>query len=79
MKLGDILVQKYSTIDRPTIFSIRHAQIENKLESVKHVKVRFSLVDVRANPTRGFSANRDGVCLNSVGCSRYFVGLVRIV
>ena len=36
-KETDISVQNYPTID--AIFSINYSQIENKVESVKHVKV----------------------------------------
>ena len=49
----DIFVQKYSTID--AIVSINYSQIENKVESEKHVKARF--FTVRTNPTPGASSN----------------------
>ena len=48
-----IFVQKYSTID--VIFSIHCSQIENQVESEKHVKARF--FNVRTNPTLGVSSN----------------------
>ena len=47
--------------------SIHYSQIENKVELEKHVKVLF--YTVRTNVGLG-------VCLNSVGCTRYFVGLI---
>ena len=47
------MVQKYSTID--AIFSIHYSQIESKVESEKHVKIRF--FTVRTNPTLGVSSN----------------------
>ena len=55
------------------IFSIHYSQIENKVESEKHVK-DFSLF--AQIPHSGLARTWDGVCLNSVGCTRYFVGLI---
>ena len=53
MKLEDIVVQKYSTID--AILRIHYSQIENKIESEKPIKVR--IFTVRTNPTLGASSN----------------------
>ena len=52
-----MIVQKYTTID--AIFSIHYSQIQNKVESEKHVRVRLSTG--QTNPTLGVSSN--------IGCS----------
>ena len=62
-----MLVQKYSILD--VIFSLHY----NKLESEKHFKLRFFTAPTSS--AIGVSSNM-GWGVNSVGCTRYFVGLI---